>query len=154
MGAKVGNKNSYLHGKSNTRVWNAWRQMRRRCTEMAWFKYYGSRGIKVCERWMDFANFLSDMGEPPNDGQLWTIDRIDGSKGYEPENCRWATMKEQCRNRRVVSRHLTFNCKTQTIIAWSEELGVSYAALRARLGNGWSVERTLSEPIHAEMRRR
>jgi hypothetical protein len=124
--------------------------MRRRCTEPGWFRYYGSRGIKVCDRWHDFKNFLADMGEPPQDG-TWTLDRIDGSRGYGPGNCRWATSKEQARNRRG---QITFNGKTQPIIAWAEELGIPYSALKARINGGWTLERAFGEPVHAEMRRR
>lgn len=76
------------------RMYGAWHQMINRCENPNNSSYprYGARGVTVCARWHDFRNFLADMGERPK-GK--TLDRIDGNKGYEPDNCRWATPAEQ-----------------------------------------------------------
>lgn len=76
-----------------------WKTMIRRCWDknMSTYKYYGGRGIKVCDRWLQFENFFADMGIAP-DGH--SLDRIDPNGNYEPSNCRWATILEQAHNKR------------------------------------------------------
>lgn len=107
------------------------------------FYDYGGRGIKVCERWLKFENFLEDMGERPKNT---TIERKENNKGYYKENCRWATVKEQCNNRR--SNHfLTFNEKTQTMAQWADEIEISSNTICMRLRSGWSVEKALTTPV-------
>lgn len=86
---------------------------------------YGARGIKVCERWLTFANFLADMGEKPK-GK--TLDRIDGTKGYFKENCRWATPLEQAANSRH-PRFIEINGVARHIKGWAIHIGVTHAAL-------------------------
>ncbi len=94
---------NYRHGHSingkSSPTYQSWYNMKRRCQDSnhKYYKYYGGRGIKVCERWRDFVNFLSDMGEKP---EGLTLDRINNDGNYEPGNCRWATRKEQNQNQR------------------------------------------------------
>jgi hypothetical protein len=116
--------------------------MMKRCQR---YSNYVNRGIKVCHRWRcSFLNFLDDMGEVP--GPEYTLDRIDNDKGYYPSNCRWATAKEQARNRRT-NHLITYRGKTQCIAAWGELYGIDGEVLRHRLLNGWSIERALTIPV-------
>ena len=87
------------HGYKGSSTYSTWAGMKQRCLnpQFSTYRYYGGRGITVCERWLAFANFLADMGEKP-EGQ--TLDRIDGDGDYELANCRWATTWEQARNRK------------------------------------------------------
>ena len=98
------------HGQARTPTWLSWRKMRDRCLNpnATGYKNYGGRGIKICKRWNDFANFLADMGARP-DGK--SLDRINGNGNYEPSNCRWATAAEQSDNRRVARGENVYGAK-------------------------------------------
>lgn len=107
------------------------------------YKNYGGRGIEVCARWMNFDNFLADMGECPAG---MSIERLHNDSGYEPGNCKWATDKEQANNRRS-NRKFEFDGELRTIGQISELKGINYWLLRARLVVlGWPIERAITEP--------
>lgn len=97
------------------------------------FKDYGGRGIGVCDRWRDYQNFLTDMGEKPMGLEL---ERRNNNLGYEPINCYWATHKEQMRNRR--SNHmLTIGDRTQCLADWEAETGIPDSTIQWRLKQGY-----------------
>lgn len=132
------------HGRSKTPLYAIWRTMRARCENVGNRQYpdYGGRGITVCERWLIFENFRTDMGEPPPG---MTIDRKDNNGNYEPNNCRWATQQEQARNKRN-NRLITFQDETLTAQAWSERSGRSVSTILRRIKAGWTVEAALTRP--------
>lgn len=114
------------------------------------YKRYGGRGIFVCNEWVLFENFLADMGQRPSND--YTLERINNDGPYAPENCRWATYKEQANNRRS-NRILTFNGYSKTIAEWGRELNVSERKIEQRLDRGWSVEEALMLPNQPPGRR-
>jgi hypothetical protein len=140
------------HGMSKTPIYNIWQLMRIRCNNPnnPGYRYYGDRGIRVCERWNDFENFLEDMGIPPNSD--YSIDRIDNDGNYEPGNCRWANKFQQANNRRI-NRKIEFRGECLTIAQWARKIGVLDSTLRLRLSNGWSIEKTLTTPVEHDRHR-
>lgn len=108
------------------------------------YSSYGGRGITVCDRWRhSFENFLADMGPRPSDKH--SIDRIDNDGNYEPGNCRWATQREQCRNKRS-NRIIEFDGVRLPVVDWAERLGVPVEMLRGRIKQGWSDEAIIATP--------
>ncbi len=130
----------------------AWKGMRDRCRHSTRpdYPHYGGRGIQVCERWQtDFAAFLADVGPRPS--KYHSLDRYPDVNGnYEPGNVRWATYKEQCRNRRN-TLYLTINGETKPLIEWAEIAGIRADTLRARFHSGWPEGDILHAPnLHRE----
>ena len=130
-------KRNTKHGlsKKHPVEYKVWKDMRQRCTNSKRREYpnYGGRGIVVCDRWNDFELFFMDMGKRP-EGK--TIDRIDVNGNYEPSNCRWATAREQARNKR--NNHVMAN--GLTLAENSEISGVDYKVLSYRANHGYNFE--------------
>ncbi len=122
--------------------YHTWKHMMQRCFNKNNSRYhqYGGRGITVCEEWKSFDNFLSDMGQRPIKRSL---DRIDVDGNYSKENCRWATAKEQMRNRRI---HKIKPCVTEL----SETVGIPKGTLQTRLKRGWDVDKAISTPVNVK----
>jgi hypothetical protein len=137
------------HGMARTQAYRAWLQMIQRCENPNTRNYnnYGGRGIAVCDEWHDYSNFLRDMGAKPAG---YTLDRRDNDKGYNKENCRWATTSQQNNNKRQ-QRRLTLNGRTQTVAEWVLELapqtGLTWRTIASRLVYGWTVEQALTTPV-------
>lgn len=130
------------HGMDGTPTYNAWAHMLTRCNNVRHKQYpeYGGRGIKVCDEWHKFENFFADMGEKP-DG--YSLDRIDNDAGYSKANCRWATITQQIRNRRVsVKREHNGIMKSAAEIA--AENGIKWRTVYERLRRGMSIEDAVS----------
>jgi len=131
------------HGLSNTRAYRDWVSMRQRCNNPNNKKYhrYGGRGIMVDKRWESYTNFLEDMGERPEGKQ---IDRIDNSGNYTKENCRWATPRENSRNK--YDTHIVeYRGKMAPLIELIEKSGISYQTVISRIKVGWDLERALTQ---------
>lgn len=138
-----------LHGKRHTRLYNAWSNMKQRCYNKNSERYedYGGRGIEVCQEWLDdFMNFYNwAMANGYRDDL--TIDRIDNDKGYSPDNCRWATYKEQANNKRN-NVLLLYKGEKKTLGEWAEEVGMGYETLHSRIFiQKMSIEKALNEPL-------
>lgn len=129
------------HGMEGTREYRAWSAAKSRCTNSthAMWPQYGGRGIRMCQRWMLFDNFIADMGNRP-DGT--SLDRINNDGNYEPGNCRWATRSQQQRNKRS-NPMVEYEGRQITVTELAERTGVRYRLLRDRIASGWSVSESL-----------
>jgi len=129
------------HGKIGTVAYSRWLAMKARCSNPNAdnYKYYGGRGISICESWASFENFYADMGDPP---EGTTLDRINSQGNYSPENCRWATVEEQARNRRSTVL-FSFQGANYTLKELSEKLGISESTLSGRIYSGMSLAEAL-----------
>lgn len=140
------------HGFCNHSLYKTWCNIKQRCHNKNHrdSKYYGGRGIRVCIRWrLSFPCFLKDMGEKPS--KNYTIERIDNDGNYTPDNCRWATRKEQRKNQRSGDRnrfnnlYLTYKGKTKLLIEWAETTGIKYGTLQKRYYKGLNPQKILSQ---------
>jgi len=137
------------HGMSKTTEWIIWVGIMQRCEDVncTTYRYYGGRGIKICDTWRnDFLAFYNHVGPRPS--KKHSIDRIDNNKGYEPGNVRWATRTDQTNNSRK-NKFYPFRGKYLTIRQAIEESNssLSYSSVKNRMLNGWSLEDALAKPL-------
>lgn len=130
---------------SKTRLFRIWCNMRQRCRDKNKpdYRYYGGKGITVCEEWDE--SFLSFKEWADNNGydDTLTIDRIDVNGNYEPSNCKWATRREQAVNR-TASVKITYNGVTKFASDWADDLGISSKLITERLRKGFPIEKVLA----------
>ena len=136
------------HGLHGSRLYNVWGLMVQRCynPNTPCYSNYGGRGIAISPEWRESFKSFSDWAIHNGYSDDLTIDRIDNSKGYFPENCRWVTRKIQANNTR--RNHLiTYNSVTHTLSEWADVLGMSPDTLGARIYRGWTVDKALTTPL-------
>lgn len=133
-----------VHGDKHSQLYTVWCHIKARCynTHDKSYKYYGGRDIKMCDEW--YNNYVTFKDWAVNNGYSkgLTIDRIDVNGNYEPNNCRWVTMKQQSRNTRR-NRYFTINGETHCLSEWCELLGLKYNKVQARLKRGWDIKKSL-----------
>ena len=134
--------------KRTKRLTNIYSMMKQRCynTNSQNFKYYGGKGVSVCDEWRNNSQAFYDWAMTHGYKDGLTLDRIDNDGNYEPSNCRWVTMKEQD-NHRSNNVILTLNGESHTIPEWSEILGIKQHVIRNRINRGCSVENTLMRKV-------
>lgn len=141
-------KGNITHGMTGTHLYRCYRQMLNRCynTNIDHYHMYGGRGITVCKEWKyDYTAFKEwALGNGYQEGL--SLDRIDVNGNYEPSNCRWIALEDQCHNKRQ-SRHYAYKGKVQDIAQWAKEYGLKYATLAGRLNRGWDIETALTKAI-------
>jgi len=133
------------HGKSNTRAYSIWADIKKRCNnkKSTMYRHYGGRGIGYTKKWETFTGFYEDMGDPPEGLE---IERKDNNKGYCKNNCTWVSHKEQANNRRS-NINIRYKTKTFTIKQASEEFCIPYRTLLMRVKNGWAVSIAIEKPV-------
>ena len=143
-------RNHVTHGATSggaSTEYRSWQRMKQRCYDpnTTGYEAWGGRGITVCPLWRDsFESFLSDMGAKPKG--RFSIERVDNDGNYEPDNCYWATARQQARNTRR-NRLISFNNRTMNVVEWAEETGLCSQTIRGRLDrSGWSIHKTLTTP--------
>ena len=147
------------HGESHTRLYSVWRTMLQRCDSPSHIQYrlYGGRGITVCDEWRKFDHFkewaLSNGYDTNAARGECTIDRINNDGNYEPTNCRWVTMREQCKNKREPIQTFEYEGVSHTLSEWGDIVGLEVKVIRERLRNGWSMDLALFTPMRKKIKK-
>lgn len=138
----------HKHGYSHTRIDHIYKSMIDRCENPKSYNYhkYGARNIHVCTEWKANKTSFFEWAFSHGYSEDLTIDRIDNSGNYCPENCRWITYKEQNNNRRN-NRYETIDGETHTVAEWSRISGISQATIGNRLRHGWKTKEAIFTPV-------
>jgi hypothetical protein len=141
-------KQRSTHGETNTRLFKIWQGIHKRCENANASNYYlyGARGITVCKEWSNYVEFAKWAKENGYNDNL-SIERINVNGNYCPENCKWATRKEQANNTRA-NHYLTYQNQTHTISEWADITGIKYGTLNSRIQRGWDIDRAINTPIN------
>tara|TARA_R110000824_G_C15021618_1_gene658444 strand:+ start:213 stop:800 length:588 start_codon:yes stop_codon:yes gene_type:complete len=134
------------HGAARTTEYASWQLLKDRCHNKnnRTYSYYGGKGISVCDRWINsFENFISDMGMKPSKSH--SIERIKGDLDYCPENCKWASKKEQVRNRSNTKK-VKYKGVEKPLAEWCEILGLDYNNTNKRIWRGWDIDSAFNKP--------
>lgn len=153
LSAQLSRERFLVHGKSrkNDTEYTAWLNMRNRCSNPRHpsYKEYGGRGIVVCDRWNNFTLFFEDMGPKPD--KSLSLERIDVNKGYNPDNCTWATSLVQASNQRRKLEKFDFRGAFLTIPDIARMVGIHHSVLRVRIRSlKWEVERAATTPVSSK----
>lgn len=136
------------HGGCGTRIYRIWCLIKERTTNKNTpaYRWYGERGISMCQEWQDFETFRVWAESNGYEADL-TIDRIDNNGNYEPSNCRWVTQEQQANNTRK-NRMLTNNGETHTVSEWARITGIKRSTISNRINrDGWEIEKALTTPV-------
>lgn len=131
------------HGQAGTLAYKSFHAMWARCTGKGSNGYYLTKQIEVCERWQSFDNFFADMGHRPHGT---TLDRIDGSKGYSPDNCRWATLEEQANNKFTSRKELVLG-ELLSVAQAARKYNKHISGVRHRVRKGMTLEAAVLTPF-------
>lgn len=139
LNSEMASERKRKHGMAGSPEHITWCRMRQRCNDpndKRW-RRYGGRGITICDAWKDFGRFLKDMGKRPKG---LSLERIDNDGPYSPDNCQWATPRQQANNRKT-SAFVEHDGERLTLAQWSRRTGIHHNTLRYRMRAGWPAER-------------
>lgn len=149
-------KSSNSPRQTHIKLYNIWHSMKQRCNDpnTKFYKDYGGRGIKVCSEWENSFESFAKWSDENGYSNGLEIDRIDNSKGYSPDNCKWSTDKEQANNRRN-SVYYTIDGETKTLAQWCETKGLPYYTIWQRLNVAkWDVDMAFNQPVRITRHRK
>lgn len=142
------------HGLSNTRLYEIYHSMKKRCYNKKSNNYfrYGAIGILICDEWLNSFEVFYNWAMSNGYNDKLSIDRINNSLGYEPNNCRWVSMKQQQNNKKN-NLTITYKNKAQSLTGWCEELKLDYFTINQRIKKlKWDVERAFTQPVKVRVK--